>query len=170
VRRLVALVPPPNTHLTSFHGVFASHAALRPTVTLRPSETTPSPKRKTKPRKPTRRLDWAALHQHTLFRSQRRRPQGLCPAPTSCAAPAAADVAFTPSTPPGRPPRSASSSSATTSRLVASSRPPLPSRRSPSPADAHPLECRAHGARCTRLSSAAPAASQGPRGTRRLTP
>jgi hypothetical protein len=76
VRRLVALVPPPNTHLTSFHGVFAPHAALRPTVTLRPSETTPSPKRKTKPRKPTRRLDWAALHQHTFGTDVLRCPCG----------------------------------------------------------------------------------------------
>ncbi|MBL8918898.1 MAG: transposase, partial [Myxococcaceae bacterium] len=33
VRRLVALVPPPNAHLTSFHGVLAPHAALRPKVT-----------------------------------------------------------------------------------------------------------------------------------------
>ncbi len=30
VRRLVALVPPPNAHLTSFHGVFAPHAAFAP--------------------------------------------------------------------------------------------------------------------------------------------
>lgn len=33
VRRLVALVPPPRTHLTSFHGVYAPNAALRPVVT-----------------------------------------------------------------------------------------------------------------------------------------
>ncbi|MDX2150532.1 MAG: hypothetical protein SFV54_07350 [Bryobacteraceae bacterium] len=39
----------------------------------------------------------------------------------------AADVAFTPSTPPGRRPRSASSNSAIASHLVASSRPPPPS-------------------------------------------
>ncbi|MBL8920199.1 MAG: hypothetical protein JNJ54_15135 [Myxococcaceae bacterium] len=36
MKRLVSLVPPPNLHLTSFHGVFAPHAALRPTVTAAP--------------------------------------------------------------------------------------------------------------------------------------
>jgi hypothetical protein len=66
VRRLVALVPPPNAHLTSFHGVFAPHAALRPTVTLSPPPPAPSPIRSTKPSRPTRRLAWASLHQHTF--------------------------------------------------------------------------------------------------------
>lgn len=33
VRRLVALLPLPRQHLTSFHGVYAPHAALRPFVT-----------------------------------------------------------------------------------------------------------------------------------------
>ncbi|MBE2254180.1 MAG: transposase, partial [Myxococcus sp.] len=36
VRRLVSLVPPAKTHLTSFHGVYAPHAALRPLVTAPP--------------------------------------------------------------------------------------------------------------------------------------
>ncbi|MDX2011560.1 MAG: transposase [Myxococcaceae bacterium] len=76
VRRLVALVPPPNTHLTNFHGVFAPHAALRPTVTLRPTPMTPAPTRKTKRRKPTRRLDWASLHQHTFGTDVLRCPCG----------------------------------------------------------------------------------------------
>ena len=76
VRRLLALVPPPNTHLTSFHGVFAPHAALRPMVTLRPTPTTPSPKRKTKPRRPPRRLDWATLHRHTFGTDVLRCPCG----------------------------------------------------------------------------------------------
>ena len=76
VRRLVALVPRPNTHLTSFHGVFAPHAALRPTVTLRPTTTTPAPTRKTKRRTPPRRLDWATLHQHTFGTDVLRCPCG----------------------------------------------------------------------------------------------
>ena len=42
VRRLVALVPPARLHLTSFHGVYAPHAALRPLVTL-PPPPTPAP-------------------------------------------------------------------------------------------------------------------------------
>ncbi|MCC6337978.1 MAG: transposase, partial [Myxococcales bacterium] len=32
VKRLVALSPPPNRHLTSFHGVYAPNAKLRPLV------------------------------------------------------------------------------------------------------------------------------------------
>jgi len=42
VRRLVALMPPARLHLTSFHGVYAPHAALRPLVTL-PPPPTPAP-------------------------------------------------------------------------------------------------------------------------------
>lgn len=76
VQRLVSLVPPPNLHLTSFHGVFAPHAALRPTVTLPPPEPAPSPKRKTKLRRPTRPLDWASLHQHTFGIDVLRCPCG----------------------------------------------------------------------------------------------
>jgi hypothetical protein len=64
VRRLVSLVPPAKAHLTSFHGVFAPHAALRPRVTMPPPSppAPPSPSKKTKKTKPrtTRRLDWAA--------------------------------------------------------------------------------------------------------------
>jgi Putative transposase len=76
VKRLVALVPPPNLHLTSFHGVFAPHAALRLKVTGAPPATpVPSPRRKTKKRH-TRRLDWAALHQHTFGVDVLRCPCG----------------------------------------------------------------------------------------------
>ena len=35
-------------------------------MTLPPAEPAPSPKRQTKPRRPSRRLDWASLHQHTF--------------------------------------------------------------------------------------------------------
>lgn len=65
VRRLVALAPPPRRHLTSFHGVYAPNARLRPHVTRRPDvpESTPTPTKKPKTK---RRLDWATLHQHTF--------------------------------------------------------------------------------------------------------
>jgi hypothetical protein len=47
VKRLVALTPPPNAHLTTFHGVFAPNARLRPLVTRQPeavpTPSTPSP-------------------------------------------------------------------------------------------------------------------------------
>jgi hypothetical protein len=69
VKRLVALTPPPNAHLTTFHGVFAPNARLRPLVTrqpeappLAPSQPLASPP----PKKPKRRLDWATLHQRTF--------------------------------------------------------------------------------------------------------
>lgn len=78
VRRLVSLVPPANTHLTSFHGVFAPHAALRPTVTLAAPAVAPSavPKSPKKKRRTTRRLDWATLHQHTFGVDVLRCPCG----------------------------------------------------------------------------------------------
>jgi len=71
VKRLVALTPPPNRHLTSFHGVYAPNATLRALVmtprTLPPlqSPSPPPPGRKTAPPPPPR-LDWAALHQRTF--------------------------------------------------------------------------------------------------------
>ena len=75
VRRLVSLVPPAKTHLTSFHGVYAPHAPLCPLVTAPPPKpAAAAPVSSKKRRRPSRRLDWASLHQHTLFRSQRRRP------------------------------------------------------------------------------------------------
>ncbi len=81
VRRLVALIPPPRRHLTSFHGVYAPHAALRPLVTL-PPPPTPAPPQLTfasftspeKKRKP--RLDWATLHQRTFGIDVLRCPCG----------------------------------------------------------------------------------------------
>ena len=65
VRRLVALVPPPRRHLTSFHGVYAPNARLRPSVTKRPVAPESTQKTPTK-KKTKRRLDWATLHQHTF--------------------------------------------------------------------------------------------------------
>lgn len=68
VKRLVALVPPKGKHLTSFHGVFAAHAALRQVVTLPPpafpTSGAPSESTQKKPRRP--RLDWATLQQRTF--------------------------------------------------------------------------------------------------------
>lgn len=72
VKRLVALTPPPNRHLTSFHGVYAPNARLRPLVltprALAPQSSPPSsppPRHQTAP-PPRPRLDWAALHQRTF--------------------------------------------------------------------------------------------------------
>jgi hypothetical protein len=80
VRRLVSLVPPAKAHLTSFHGVYAPHAALRPRVTMPPPPAPPappSPSKKTKKKaRTTRRLDWAALHQHTFGVDVLRCPCG----------------------------------------------------------------------------------------------
>ncbi|MDP3153520.1 MAG: transposase, partial [Archangium sp.] len=112
VKRLVALLPPPNRHLTSFHGVYGPNSRLRPIVMTRPTpptaptpSTTPAP---SAPRHLRRRIDWATLHRRTLLLSQRRRPQGLCPAPTCCSVPAVGAAPSPPSTSPARPPRSAS--------------------------------------------------------------
>jgi hypothetical protein len=80
VRRLVALVPPAKTHLTSFHGAYAPHASLRPLVTATPSALAPPkppPPKKTEKagvRRP--RLDWASLHQHTFGTDVLRCPCG----------------------------------------------------------------------------------------------
>ena len=74
VRRLVSLVPPAKTHLTSFHGVYAPHAALRPLVTAPGPK--PAPASSKKRRRPSRRLDWAALHQHTFSVDVLRCPCG----------------------------------------------------------------------------------------------
>lgn len=66
VKRLVALVPPAHSHLTSFHGVFAPHAKLRPLVTLPPAPE-PHPAPTPHHHKPRRaRIDWATLHQRTF--------------------------------------------------------------------------------------------------------
>jgi len=79
VRRLVALLPPAKLHLTSFHGVYAPNASLRPLVTRKPEVEAPAatgpravvPKKKTK-----RRLDWATLHQRTFGTDVLRCPCG----------------------------------------------------------------------------------------------
>jgi len=80
VRRLVALVPPSKSHLTSFHGSYAPHAKLRPLVTATPgSPAQVAPKRSTTPPKPKTkrpRLDWASLHQHTFGNDVLRCPCG----------------------------------------------------------------------------------------------
>lgn len=80
VRRLLALLPPPRLHLTSFHGVYAPHAALRPVVTHPPAPPPephqlafagllPAPKQRP-------RLDWATLHQRTFGTDVLRCPCG----------------------------------------------------------------------------------------------
>ncbi len=75
VKRLLWLIPPARMHLVSFHGVFASHAKERATVTRRPEATgekvTPpllgeaarEHEVDAKPKRP--RLDWATLQQRT---------------------------------------------------------------------------------------------------------
>jgi len=64
-------------HLTSFHGVYAPHAALRPRVTMPPPPAPTSPSKETKKKaRTTRRLDWAALHQHTFGVDVLRCPCG----------------------------------------------------------------------------------------------
>ena len=80
VRRLVALVPPARLHLTSFHGAYAPHAALRPLVTQPPPPTPASPQltfasfSPAQKRKP--RLDWATLHARTWGTDVLRCPCG----------------------------------------------------------------------------------------------
>lgn len=79
VKRLVALVPPAKSHLTSFHGIYAPNAALRPTVTAGkpvsvPAKSTTAKGKAPKAKRP--RLDWAALHQHTFGNDVLRCPCG----------------------------------------------------------------------------------------------
>jgi hypothetical protein len=90
VRRLVALLPPPRLHLTSFHGAYAPNSRLRPLVTqsvasppatphctAQPPAPVPeappaAPKKQPKPP----RLDWAQLHQRTFGTDVLRCPCG----------------------------------------------------------------------------------------------
>jgi hypothetical protein len=87
VRRLVALLPPPKLHLTSFHGSYAPNSRLRPLVTQTlasppalphctptapASPPTPAPRKRTRPP----RLDWAQLHQRTFGTDVLRCPCG----------------------------------------------------------------------------------------------
>lgn len=71
VRRLLWLIPPARLHLTSFHGLFSSHAKARASVM---PKTAPAPARAalagsdvSAPAKVKRpRLDWATLHARTF--------------------------------------------------------------------------------------------------------
>ena len=99
VRRLVALLPPPKLHLTSFHGAYAPNSRLRPLVTqpvasapatphCTPAAPAPAqppapvpeaaaaaaaaPKKRPEPP----RLDWAQLHQRTFGTDVLRCPCG----------------------------------------------------------------------------------------------
>jgi hypothetical protein len=77
VRRLVALLPPPRLHLTSFHGAYAPNSGLRAIVT-QPVASAPAPAPHSAPvpgaaptplpapKKKQPRLDWAQLHQRTF--------------------------------------------------------------------------------------------------------
>jgi hypothetical protein len=74
VKRLVSLVPPAKFHLTSFHGVLASHAKLRHAIVQKPQQLTkgpqlPSPLPTAEPCVPSTprrpRIDWATLHART---------------------------------------------------------------------------------------------------------
>ncbi|GMU58997.1 MAG: hypothetical protein AMXMBFR34_07600 [Myxococcaceae bacterium] len=77
MKRLVALTPPPNRHLTSFHGVYAPNAKLRPLVVTAKTPATPAApppsKPSTPPRTPSPRLDWATLHQRTPVKAAEAR-------------------------------------------------------------------------------------------------
>jgi hypothetical protein len=74
MKRLLWLIPPARMHLTSFHGVFASHAKERARVTPQgdaveekvapSSQTAAKSKAPAKPKRP--RLDWATLQQRTF--------------------------------------------------------------------------------------------------------
>jgi hypothetical protein len=85
VRRLVALLPPPRLHLTSFHGAYAPNSRLRVVVLQHPAasapltpDSTPAPgaaPRESK-KKPRPRLDWAQLQQHTFGTDVLRCPCG----------------------------------------------------------------------------------------------
>ena len=59
LRRLATLIPPPRSHLTRFHGVFAPHHALRAAVV--PGDASASEDLAGTRAGPLRRLAWAAL-------------------------------------------------------------------------------------------------------------
>ncbi|MDP2275404.1 MAG: hypothetical protein Q8K32_31950 [Archangium sp.] len=66
VKRLVASLPPPNRHLTSFHGVYGPNSRLRPIVMMRPTPPTAPTPAVSAPRHLCRRIDWATLHRRTF--------------------------------------------------------------------------------------------------------
>jgi hypothetical protein len=71
VKRLVALLPPPNRHLTSFHGVYAPNARLRPVVITKPVASpppSPPPTRvpQSAPSRERSHIDWATLRRRTF--------------------------------------------------------------------------------------------------------
>ena len=92
VRRLVALLPPPKLHLTSFHGAYAPNSRLRPLVTqpiasapatphctpaqapAQPPAPVPAAAPQQRPKPP--RLDWAQLHQRAFGTDVLRCPCG----------------------------------------------------------------------------------------------
>ena len=78
VKRLVALLPPPHRHLTSFHGVFAPNARLRPLVMTRPAPPEPPrvPPSPSRPPSHRPRIDWATLHRRSFGTDVLRCPCG----------------------------------------------------------------------------------------------
>ncbi|MDP3156796.1 MAG: hypothetical protein Q8N23_29270, partial [Archangium sp.] len=62
----VASLPPPNRHLTSFHGVYGPNSRLRPIVMMRPTPPTAPTPAVSAPRHLCRRIDWATLHRRTF--------------------------------------------------------------------------------------------------------
>jgi hypothetical protein len=75
VKRLLWLIPPPRLHLTSFHGVFASHSKVRadllPQVAVAPARDEATVTKPSSPGLPAPvdgkrpRLDWATLYART---------------------------------------------------------------------------------------------------------
>ena len=69
LRRLVALVPPPRSHLVRYHGVFGPASAWRSQIVPRPEEkrpgpcpaNAPTPPPETTARGETSRIPWAEL-------------------------------------------------------------------------------------------------------------
>lgn len=72
----MALVPPANLHLTSFHGVYAPHSNLRRLVLTPTAPPTARTDTTAKPRTRRPTLDWASLHRHTWGTDVLRCPCG----------------------------------------------------------------------------------------------
>ena len=97
VRRLVALVPPPKRHLTSFHGSDAPNARLRPLVT----QTVASPLPANGFASDSGAQEAAEAGSPRLGWSFTKGPS----APTCCVAPAVAAARFARCIPPASRPR-----------------------------------------------------------------